>query len=679
MAAPRMIPPADVVAPPAPLRPSRAELDAIRANHKEWVDSNGTTGTRAFARPLNLCGMDLRGADLQRADFTEVDLRCADLSGATLTGARGLAAERLGGATLTDVELPSSLNGFETLRIAEELSQSLRALLIALLMACAYCWLTIGTTEDVKLLANSVRSALPIIQTEVPISSFYWIVPAALLAATMYIHLHLLKFWQALASLPAVFPNGMRLDERVYPWLLSGIAGRRLSTRRRAQPRFVALETALAEFVTWWLVPMTIAAFWLRYLSRQDWAGTALHLVILVAAITASVIVREVAYAEMDRRASEPRSRRGLAAGLTAAVVATGFSWVALATPHFGAYGLSFFPDLRGARLSGENLRGVDLSHALVNGALLDAADLRDARLGGVPMQQANLKGAKLEEAVLDEAQLQEADLRDASLRGASLQGTVLTGVRLNGETNFRGAHLERADLRSVALPELAPVLDEPPSVPPLSDTHFDSKTRFDPSGLRNVDASGAKFHQMVFDGLDIRRAEFRHADLESVIFRNVRAGSQTRFDYAVMRKSTFECAPPSAADFASRDDELPDSSPVKRFKNSHFDFARLQDSRFGPCLMSRAIFEGAFLQRVTFVGTILTGAEFSGAQLDNARFLDGTDVGGAKFDAARLVGADLSGAKNLTPDQLDGACGDSSTRLPEYLKKVSLKVCPPR
>lgn len=662
-----LFPSAEAVNTAAPARISQAELAALVAKHREWVESNGTTGSRAFAGPLNLCGMDLRGADLRRADFTEVDLRCANLSGATLTGARGLAAGRLGGANLTDVELSPSLSGFDTLQIAEALSKSSRALLIALLMACAYCWLTIGTTLDVKLLANSVRSALPIIQTEVPITSFYWIVPVALLAASMYIHLHLLKFWQALAALPAFFPNGMRLDERVYPWLLSGIAGRRLATRRLSIPRFAALETALAELVTWWFVPVTIAAFWLRYLSRQDAAGTALHVAILAVAITASLVFRAAAYAEMERRASQPRTRWALATGLAAACVMAGFSGLALTTPHFSIYGLSFFPDLSGARLSGENLRGVDMTHARVNGAVLDGADLRDARLTGVPMQRANLKGAKLEEATLDKAHLDNADLRDASLQGASLQGAVLKGVRLSPETNINGARLEGADLRNVTLLEV-----------PLAGGHIDSKTQFDRDGLRGAKASGAIFHVMVFDGLDIRNADFRNATLEGAIFRNVRAGSKTRFDNAVMRKATFECAPATDAEIATKDAELPNSASVRRFKNSHFDVAKLQDSTFGPCLMSRAIFEGAFLQRSTFTGTILTKSEFKGATLDNARFLDGTDVDGATFEGARLIGTDLSGAKNLTLDQLKDACGDSSTRLPEYLKEVSLKACPP-
>lgn len=657
------VPSTGVTAAVGPGQVSPADLATILARHVQWLESKGTAGTRAFCGPLNLVGANLCNARLERADFAEVDLRCADLSGASLSDARGLVAERLGGATLTDVDLPPALAGFETLRIAEELSRSSRSLVIALLMACAYCWLTIGTTLDAKLLANSVRSSLPIIQTDVPITAFFWVVPIALLAASTYIQLHLLKFWRALASLPAVFPNGMRLDERVYPWLLSSIAERRLATRRRALPRFAQLEAMLAEFVTWWFVPVTIAACWLRYLSRHDALGTALHVVVLVLAVVVSLVVRDAAYAELERRDAPPRRRASLAGGAAVASVAAAFSIVAIGTPHFGVYGVSFFPDLRGAQLSGENLRGVDMTHAHAAGAVLDGADLRAARLTGVPLERSNLKGAKLEEATLDGAKLNHADLRDASLQGASLRGTILQGVRFSAETSVDGARLEGADLRNVNLLEV-----------PLAGSHIDRTTRLDRESLRGADASKGHFHAMVFDGLDIRRANLRSAQLEGAVFRNVRAGSKTRFDGANMRRATFECTsvpppPTTAAD---------EPAPVRRFKNSHFDFAKLQDATFGPCLMARSIFEGAALHRATFRGTVLTGAEFTEAALDHARFLDGVDLDGATFEGARLVGADLRGARGLAASSLKGACGDAATQLPPHLTGHALPVCPP-
>ncbi len=41
------------------------------------------------------------------------------------------------------------------------------------------------------------------------------------------------------------------------------------------------------------------------------------------------------------------------------------------------------------------------------------------------------------------------------------------------------------------------------------------------------------------------------------------------------------------------------------------------------------------------------------------------------------LQGADLTYARNLTREQLDEACGDDETELPDYLADYQLKPCP--
>ena len=56
-----------------------SDLKAILESHKQWLDSDGKTGERAY-----LCMADLRGADLREADLREADLSGADLSGADL-------------------------------------------------------------------------------------------------------------------------------------------------------------------------------------------------------------------------------------------------------------------------------------------------------------------------------------------------------------------------------------------------------------------------------------------------------------------------------------------------------------------------------------------------------------------------------------------------------------------
>lgn len=77
---------------PTPLAP--AELQAILAQHQEWIRSDGKQGRRAMLRGcnltdaslarLNLSGANLSEANLSGADLTDALLICTDLRGANL-------------------------------------------------------------------------------------------------------------------------------------------------------------------------------------------------------------------------------------------------------------------------------------------------------------------------------------------------------------------------------------------------------------------------------------------------------------------------------------------------------------------------------------------------------------------------------------------------------------------
>ena len=62
-------------------------LREILDQHKEWRESGGISGKRAYLRGADLREADLRGADLRRAYLVGADLRGADLGGADLRGA----------------------------------------------------------------------------------------------------------------------------------------------------------------------------------------------------------------------------------------------------------------------------------------------------------------------------------------------------------------------------------------------------------------------------------------------------------------------------------------------------------------------------------------------------------------------------------------------------------------
>jgi uncharacterized protein YjbI with pentapeptide repeats len=85
----------------------------------------------------------------------------------------------------------------------------------------------------------------------------------------------------------------------------------------------------------------------------------------------------------------------------------------------------------------------------------------------------------------------------------------------------------------------------------------------------------------------------------------------------------------------------------------------------------------GANLRGANLRGANLSGAHPIGADLNGAN-LRGADLTGVNLRGANLTGAKLSGAKNLIQTQLNEACGNNETELPEGLDLTFLKPCPP-
>jgi len=95
------------------------------------------------------------------------------------------------------------------------------------------------------------------------------------------------------------------------------------------------------------------------------------------------------------------------------------------------------------------------------------------------------------------------------------------------------------------------------------------------------------------------------------------------------------------------------------RLRHSDLRFATLIDSELS----------GADLAGAKLFDARLSGADLRDADLSGARF-DDADVRNAQFDRAKLYGADLSGVRNLTSDQIAAAQLDETTRLPDNVSR---------
>ena len=431
------------------------------------------------------------------ADLTDADLRNADLRDAKLSRVFGLLPGKLAGANLSNAKVPEGIAKFEGLKRIEEISKTARNIFLGVIGGCVFSWLTVATTTDAALLTNSATTPLPIIQTKVPIAGFYWAAPLILLSLYIYLHLYLQRLWEGMASLPAIFTDGRTLDERAYPWLLSGLVRAHVPLLTKKRPQFSRLQVRLSVVAGWVLVPATLALLWLRYLPRHEWLGTIEQIVLLVlAAVFGVAFYRrsratlrghewiDLSWKTMFKRATT--YAYGvlvfcmLAVGLVISdgaingvppdkplfhLITVRFEAIEIPLVHrslvpkaYRLAGSSAFLDLVEAEISikpsnwtGLATDNLESQIAQVKKARLPEMDLQYANALRAFLVKADLRGANLNGANLSGANLQEANLFRANLQRASLTRTNLQSANL-WEANLQKANLFRANLKGADL-----------------------------------------------------------------------------------------------------------------------------------------------------------------------------------------------------------------------------------
>ncbi len=498
-----------------------SELAKILEKHQIWLSSHGKEGERASLSgaalndpPLSavlkganlqravldgvafgnsdLTDTNLRGAELRRADFgtatlRRTNLRESDLQNANLHEAQSLLSTQLAGADVAGAKLPSAIADFEVLKTIAEATSNAQKLFIAILAGCVYSWLTIGTTKDAALIPNSASSPLPVIGTALPIVGFYLVAPVILLALYIYFHLNMQRLWEALADLPAVFPDGRSLDKRADPWLLNGLVGAHFVRLKSDRPALSGLQECLSILLAWWLVPLTLLVFWGHFLKRHDLLGTGIQVTLLIASISFGWMSYRLARATLRGTQRVPyRWKKTLKnAGTYRRIVGAVAMWIIFALVSLGGIfgrpvyttwngnpgvpemlslvGFLPFADFDDADVSTKpsDWTGKPDEYPLVKGAKLADADLRNAYapfafLANARLERANLSHAYLLDANLEGATMWQTNLEEAELPGADLKRADLSGANLQRATleraDLKDAHLWSTDLKGVDL-----------------------------------------------------------------------------------------------------------------------------------------------------------------------------------------------------------------------------------
>ncbi|WP_167620248.1 pentapeptide repeat-containing protein [Paracoccus ravus] len=309
-------------AEPVPAEPNGRNFR--RADFR-WADLWGVVFSDCNFYKANFEGAMLANCHFENSDISAANFRDADLGDADLSRAKGLMPVNLSGARLANARLPEEVKKFERLQRADKAAQSAKATFIALMGACLYCWLTIGATNNADLLLNSQKTALPIINTEIPLQGFYFVAPTLLLSGYIYLHYYLQCMWQDLSSLPAIFPDGEFLDEKIDPWPMRLVLVRHTWFLRHARSlghehsyRVVEIiQYSVAVVLAWFVVPVTIIGFWFRYLpthQQNTWFLLALSLcsLLLLAATFRLAVVTLWERGQGSRLGSDRRLLRAL-------------------------------------------------------------------------------------------------------------------------------------------------------------------------------------------------------------------------------------------------------------------------------------------------------------------------------------------------------------------------------
>jgi uncharacterized protein YjbI with pentapeptide repeats len=488
-------------------------------------------------------------------------------------------------------------------------------------------------TTDVRLLLNSSALPFPKLGNLLPTTGLFLGGPIVLLTLSLRFHFLLLRLWGSMAALPAVFPDGQTL-EKDGPWYLMGLVRRHFRWQGESRAAMTAFEAALSAVLAYWIVPVTLFFFWLRYLTRQDFRGTLLHVFLVTVAVATATSVPFIVSRVLrpgDIRLPKSRNVLRMVLGTTRAALAVGCllfvislgvnrglpsdktggpAGSAAADPRrwaatiFQSVGYRPYADLTEASLSTPLPKGTpwtDDNLAKIPGARLNEMNLRYARAYRAFLVNAKLWRANLEGIYLSEADLRDANLREALLRSGNFDRALLSHAVLVS-ANATSANFSSSDLRFADL----------------------SYGNLEGAVLSNARASGASLY-----AVNLRNAQLLRTDLSRTDMRD------TRLEHAVLSFAALE-----QTDLSS---------------------ARLEDANLTGARCKGTIFLDADLKNVDLRGASLTGAVFRGAEMDGAN----------------LTGADLRGALGITALQVCSAQnGRTAIMDPDLAAEVQQARC---
>lgn len=456
-------------------------------------DLSGANFTAANLTNANLSGVKFDKTILYKTILRDANLQKADLSNVAL-----LTEEQLSGTDLTGAILPSVID-FKCIEHLNESSKNARGIFMIMLLTCLYSIITIHSTDIASLITNSANTNLPFLNVNIPIVWFYYTAWIYLLGIYVYYHIIMLRLWEIIGGLPALFQDGRSLDQRMHPWLVTGIIYVYFDRLKTKKP-LMKLQWLMVMILSWGSVPLTMLFLWSKFLARRELYWTFIHIVSILGAIIFGIFFYNITVSQLKgsfqsnsthirwyKRAANIPSIFMLVITIVFIIILSIYSIVSINSEtvidlsykkisHIPANWNGNPKDVTGAELSGRNLEGLKG----------EGIFLVQANMTGIKLKGANLRGANLEDATLVNADLRDTNLRKANLQEATLVNANLTDAAL-GRSNLKEASMAKSILIDTSLFE---------------------------ADLTGADLSGARLYNAVLAQANLEHTDFSYADL---------------------------------------------------------------------------------------------------------------------------------------------------------------------
>ena len=193
------------------------------------------------------------------------------------------------------------------------------------------------------------------------------------------------------------------------------------------------------------------------------------------------------------------------------------------------------------------------------------------------------------------------------------------------------------------------------------------------------IDWQGCDKKLLMLGSSDLQDAKLMGADFTTTDLRNTNLLG-ANLEKAKLARATLAGSSAKGVRFAKVEAYRTDFSGIDA-PGADFENAELQRSNFKDAKLSKVNFTKADLGRSQFDGADVGGTRFALANLARADFRAASFSAPVDFDRSfffltRIEGVDLAAATGLSQWQLDMACGDDKTALPEGLKKPAAWPC---